>query len=142
MKMMVKVVGLIATLLLLTGVSFADDCACYEFTETILDDIGPVMRVCPPVFKICFDGDNEGTISGLCNPLCLGSEVEPLYMFFDAMNQEALTYHTNLWTCVAYLKFHGDNQHIVNGILFEEFRITFKGHKTDMEKCNFSPSPP
>jgi hypothetical protein len=127
MKMMVKLAVLFATLLLLTGAAFAQsfNCNCYEVTLTDLDGSPDTWT---EFVEICFDDDNVGHTD-----LCGESE---LYMFFDSMREQALTYHSNAGVCVAYLKFHGDDQYVVTGIVFGEGRATFRGHKTDeISKC-------
>jgi hypothetical protein len=140
MKTMVKLAVLLATLLLLTGVAFAiPPCECYELSYNFLDDPGLIVIQVPWLIKICFDGDNEGTIYGLCSYIC--DPGDPFFLFFDSMNEQALTYHTNLGTCVAYLKFHGDDQHVINIISYIEsissaYRMTFRALKTDMSYCD------
>ena len=109
MKIMVKLTVLMATLLLLTGVAFAqpsDDCSCYEITCTNLDT-GSV--VADHLVVLCFDmGEKDGSFTGLCNAegqMCL---------FFDSMKKEALAYsETNPY---GYLKFHGDHLYVVQGM--------------------------
>ena len=127
MKTMAKLIVLLATLLLLTGVAFAvngEHCSCYAITLTYLEN--PENNGTIPVY-ICFDSDNVGTISDLCH----GSD---LYMFFDSMNEQALTSLSNAGFCAAYLKFHGDNQYVVTGIIVNDTgRATFRGHK--VESC-------
>jgi hypothetical protein len=127
MKPIIKLGVLFATLLLLTGVAFAtngEHCSCYAITLTYLEN--PENNELIPVY-ICFDSDNVGTISDLCH----GSD---LYMFFDSMNEQALTYLSNAGFCAAYLKFHGDDQYVVTGIIVNDLgRATFRGHK--VESC-------
>jgi hypothetical protein len=132
MKIMVKLIVLFATLLLLTGVSFADDCACYKVRGTALDVPGTDTSF----VRICFDyGDNIGEIYGMCPSLC--APREPLFMFFDSMNEHALTSYAvgGITRCVTHLKFHGDNQYVLTGIHFNGFRWTLRGHKTDDSYC-------
>ena len=128
MKMMVKLVFLIATLLLISGIAFAGaDCSCYEIIKTDLEDPSHTWA---DFVEICFDEDNVGHTD-----LCGGTE---MYMFFDPMREQALTYHSNEGVCLAYLKFHGDDQYVVTGILFGYggLRTTFRGHKIDdISKC-------
>ena len=67
MKMMVKLTVLLATLLLLTGVSFAIelDCYCYSVTCTNLDN-GTVIGDHP--VEMCFNYEDQiGTFDGFCN---------------------------------------------------------------------------
>ena len=130
MKMMVKLTVLLTTLLLLTGVAFANDCYCYEFIFTFLD--GPPGPNSGPV-RICFNGYNVGEIYGLTYNFC--DPPDPLFMFFDSMREQALASHTSPPN-VAYLKFHGDNQHSVTGIVSGDGRYSFRGHKTDSAYCN------
>ena len=133
MKMMVKLAVLFATFFLLTGVSFAADCDCYKFTFTFLD--GPLGPSSGPV-KICFNGGNVGEIYGLTYNLC--DSGDPIFMFFDSMSEQALAAHTSP-SNVAYLKFHGDDQHCVTGIVSGDGRYSFRGHKTDSEYCDTCP---
>ena len=135
MKMMVKLAVLLATLSLLTGVTFADDCACYEVSGTALD----VPATDTSFVKICFDGDNIGEIYGLCSRLC--TPPEPLFMFFDSMNEQALTSFAvdSITRCVTYLKFHGNNQYVVTGLVVSGDRWTLRGHKTDDSNCVCTP---
>lgn len=131
MKTMVKLTVLMATLLLLTEASFAvRPCDCYEFTMTSLD--GPPHPYPQPV-RICFDGDNVAEIYGLTSNLC-DIVPDPLFLFFDSINQQTLASHTSPPN-TAYLKFHGDNQHNVTGIVIGDGRYSFRGHKTDPEYC-------
>lgn len=141
MKTMVKVTVLFVTVLLLTGVAFADNgCECYELSYNFLDDPGLIAIQVPWLIKVCFDGDNEGTISGLCGYIC--DPGDPLFMFFDSMNEQALTSSSDVdWFCMAYLKFHGDDQHVIHIISYNDgmssnYRMTFRGLKTDMSYCD------
>jgi hypothetical protein len=130
MKTTVKLTFLIAALLLLPGVAFAADCYCYEITFTFLDDPLPSS---PGPVKICFNGDNVGDIYGLTYNLC--APPDPLFMFFDSMNEQALASHPSPPN-TAYLKFHGDNQYCVTGIVIGDGRYSFRGYKTDMSYCD------
>jgi hypothetical protein len=138
MKMIVKLAVLYAALLFLTGVAFAaSPCDCYEVTATPLD--GPNIEPSEPFYvKICFDnGDNEGTISGLCS-VC-DENNDSLIMFFNSMSEQALTYHSFVNSnCVAYIKFHGDNQYVLTGLRFIDVdgRTTIRGHKTETIYCD------
>jgi hypothetical protein len=135
MKIIVKLAVLFAALLLLTSVAFAEDCNCYAVTQTPLEDPSPFPSDTFPV-TICFDdGDNVGTIAYLC------SDVEdPLVMFFNSMSDQAVTSHEydidSL--CVAYLKFHGDNNYALTGMRYNTplGRASLKGHKIDWCLCN------
>ena len=126
MKMMVKLAVLFSILLLFNGLAFADyGCYCYEVTNTDLEDPSHTWT---GFVEICFHEDNVGH-TDLCG------ETE-MYMFFDSMRDQALTYHSNAGVCLAYLKFHGDDQYVVTGIVFGEGRATFRGHKIDdISKC-------
>ena len=78
MKMMVKLTVLLATLLLLTGISFADDCRCYSVTCTNLEN-GMVISDHP--VQMCFNYENqEGTYEGFCNT------AGNMELFFDIRN--------------------------------------------------------
>jgi hypothetical protein len=132
MKMIVKLTVLITTLLLFAGLSFADDCGCYDVTYTGFDaPVGSSFFL-----KICFDyGDNDGEIYGLCDTVC--GPPDPLYMFFDSFRQQAYAYKGSQGVCMVHLKFHGDNQYVVDGNMLLIFgRGTLRGHKTDLAKCS------
>jgi hypothetical protein len=107
MKMIVKLAVLMATLLLLAGVSFAADCwdHCYDVTTQNLDD--PADKEHAPCVRMQLCDDDTGSISVPLSPLYNGS----LSLFFNALNDEALGYGTSQTAgpaCVAYVKFHGD----------------------------------
>jgi hypothetical protein len=120
MKTMVKLAVLITTLLLLSGVSFAQPCdsACYEVTVTDLDDLTNTHTGCIYI-NFC-----EGTMD---SPF--GTD---MVFFFDSMKEQALVYSDSDPSCVGYLKFHGDWQYIITGIGYcvgERHKI--RGHKVD-----------
>ena len=75
MKKIVKMAVLLATLLLLTGVAFADD--CYEVTCTNLDT---GYKITHPVYIDVYS--NPGRFDGLC------ATDGNLTKFFDSMNLE------------------------------------------------------
>jgi hypothetical protein len=128
MKMMVKLAVLLATLLLLTTVAFAqsfDYFACYEITYTNLDNPDDKETI---FAGFIFDFEaNEGYFEGICG------ESGNLSLFFDSMRKQALAY--SIYGSVAYLKFHGDWLNIVTGIAYcnGNSRYEFKGHQSD--KC-------
>jgi hypothetical protein len=130
MKKMLKLTVLLTTLLLLTGVSFAEpQCDCYEVTYTNLDDPTQVPPE-PSSVRICYSGYPVGTVEGLCSQ---PPYQDPLFMFFDSMNEQALTSRES---CVAYLKFHGDDQYVLTGLTFGGvYRYTIRGHKVDESEC-------
>ena len=120
---MVKLAVLLATLLLVTGVAYADWCGCYEITCTDLDSDTVVAN--HPVV-ICYDpwGDNEFYFNGLCNSE--GTTIS----FFDAMKDQLLVYDGS--GNLGYLKFHGDYQHVVKGIGYcAGHRWELKGHEVE-----------
>jgi hypothetical protein len=133
MKMMVKLAVLITTLLLLTSLSFAADCDCYEITYTNLDD--PTTDRFTSFVRICDSGYPLSSIAGICDDLCDPSD--SLYMFFDSMYDQALISH-NAGTCLAYLKFHGDDRYVLTGLWVGSYRATIRGHKTDAA-CTCTP---
>ncbi len=123
-----KLAVLLATLLLLTGVVYADNgCGgCYEVTVTDLDDPTNTHTGC-----IAID-------------FCSGEMYSPfgtdIVLFFDSMKEQALGYSDSDPSCVGYFKFHGDHQYILNGIGYcEGERHNIKGHKVD---CSSSPDCP
>ena len=121
MKMM-NLAVLLATVLLLTGVAFAADCQqyCYEFIGTNLDDPEDTHPSCE---RVTFCDDNTGSMT---SPYCA-----EMSLFFDSMSRQALAYDNSALSCVAYLKFHGDNQHVVTGInLYDGKRYKVQGHQS------------
>ena len=127
MKIMVKLGVLLATLFLLTGVAFAKNpCSCYEITCTNLD-IDMVVADHP--VELCFDTyEDSGHFTGLCD-----SKGE-MSLFFDSMKKEALAYSEN--NPYGYLKFHGDDLHVVTGIGYcAGYRWELRGHKVDPDRC-------
>ena len=130
MKMMVKLAVLFATLLLLTGVSFAIECnfnECYEITATEVDNpshthTGFVM--------ICLDYDAKAGEAG--SPI--GSI--NLSLFFQPLGLKILAYPggtpSPLGDCVGAFKFHGSDNNVITGIGFcDEDRWTIWGHRTE-----------
>jgi hypothetical protein len=127
MKMMVKLAVLFATLLLLTGVSFAADCDdyCYEVTTTDLDDPTHTHTGC---IALQFCDDNTGYIYGP-----FGTNMS---LFFDSMKDQVLGYDPLEPSCVGYFKFHGDNLFILKGIGYcKGERHEIKGHQIDCSTC-------
>jgi hypothetical protein len=127
MKMMVKLAVLFATLLLVTGVCFAQsfDCDCYEFTATKADD--PIAKT--TVFEsVCLDyGDKKGYA---CGPIKM-----ELSLFFEPLGLQGLGFTENCW---GSFKVHGSHNNVVTGISYcDGDRYTVWGHKTDMENCPF-----
>ena len=100
MKMMVKLAVLLATLLLLTGVSFADFCQCYEVNATDLDN---AENSCTRNVAICFD---FGPHAGLFITLPPGTtRLMVLSLFFEGLNPKmtgALALDSGAF------QFHGD----------------------------------
>jgi hypothetical protein len=141
MKIVVKLAVLITTLLLVTGIAFAGpggSCYCYDINATSLDFPGETGT---SSIIICFDYDNEGSVYGMCSPPWTSGD--PLYMFFDPYKKEAITYADSYGICTVYFKFHGDNNHVVQGLFYFniEGRWEFRGHQVDMENCDFTPPP-
>jgi hypothetical protein len=123
MKMMVKLAVLFATLLLLTGVSFAAECYdyCYEATTTDLDDPTHTHTGCIGL-KFCDDNTGE-----MMSPF--GTNMS---LFFDSMKDQVLGYDLSDPSCVGYFKFHGDDLHILKGIGYcEGERHNIKGSRVD-----------
>ena len=132
MKMMVKLAVLFATLLLLTGVSFAyDDCDCYEVTATEVDN--PTHTHTASV-GICFDYGNEsGHVDSPLGPINLS-------LFFEPLGLKILAYpggtSSPLGACVGAFKFHGSDNNVITGIGFcDEDRWTLWGHRTEESNC-------
>jgi hypothetical protein len=105
MKMMLKLAVLLATLLLITGVSFADGCYWYEITWQFINfpEDPDFKYAC---IQLCFDYDNTGKIDGVC-------EFTDIALFFNSMRDQALAYGGG---GVLHLKFHGDDQFVVTAI--------------------------
>jgi hypothetical protein len=56
-------------------------------------------------------------------------------LFFDPMKDQGLGYTENCWK---YFKTHGDDHYVVTGISScYGNRYSFRGHRTDLEKCPF-----
>jgi hypothetical protein len=130
MKMMVKFVVLIATLLLLTGVSPAingEDCYYYETFYINLDN--PSDTANDYCWQLCF---KQGEPSGTYASFCWSGD---LVLFFDSMNEKALLYYPGGAGAVevGFLKFHGDRLFIFNGIIScgEGYRYEVKGHRVN-----------
>ena len=126
MKTMVKLTVLMATLLLLTGVAFANGGPCYYY-EYVWTDLNPPFTSDTSCTELCFNyGDHTGTYSNFC-----GSG--DLVLFFDPMNKQALLYATGIYPEVGYIKFHGDSLHVFTGIEYCEYngRFQIRGHKVD-----------
>jgi hypothetical protein len=122
MKMMVKLAVLFASLLLLTGVSFAQDCNCYEITAT---DVDNPTNTHTETVEVCLDyGDKKGYV---CAPDPYGLD---LSLFFDALGLKILAYNEG---CVGSFKVHGSNNNVVTGIGYcnGNTRWMIWGHKTD-----------
>ncbi len=121
--MMVKLAVLFATLLLLTGVSFASVCGtyCYQVTATDLDDPTNIETGC---IRLDLCENNTGFIYGP-----FGTNMS---LFFDSMSDQALGYDDSDPSCVGYFKFHGDDLHILKGIGYcEGERHNIKGRRVD-----------
>ena len=128
MKKMVKIAVLLATLLLVTGVSFAGNCwqECYEVTVTDLDDPTNTHTGC--IYINFFDNTMESPF---------GTDMS---LFFDSMKEQVLIYDDSDPSCVGYVKFHGDNLYIIKGIGYcEGERHNIKGHQID---CSSNPMCP
>lgn len=127
MKKMVMMAVLMATLLLLAGVSFAQPCGvCYEATVIDLDDPTNTHTGCIGI------------------DFCSGEVYSPfgtdMVFFFDSMNDQALGYSDSDPSCVGYIKFHGDHLFILKGIGYcEGERHEIKGHQID---CSSDPTCP
>jgi hypothetical protein len=127
MKKMVKIAVLLATLLLLTGVAFADCYECYEVTVKDLDDPTNTHTGCIAI-DFC---------SGQIYNSPFGTDI---VLFFDSMKEQALIYDDSDPSCVGYVKFHGDYGYIMTGIGYcEGERHNIKGHQID---CSSNPMCP
>ena len=123
MKMMVKLAVLFATFLLLTGVSFADDCDCYEVTAT---EVGSPTHTHSESVEVCLDyGNKTGKV---CAPDPYGLD---LSLFFQPLGLQILAFNEG---AVGSFKFHGSHNNVVTGIGYfgpENTRWTLWGHKTE-----------
>jgi hypothetical protein len=138
MKTMVRLLVLLAALLLLTGVAFAQGiCFDYAFSCTNLDSPEESAIDCGCV-ELCFDyGGPFGHFVGFCAD---GN----LVTFFNQMNKEVLLYYPGVdGVEVGRLKFHGSPWlNVFNGIIYcsDTGRWEVKGHKVD--ECIPPPPPP
>ena len=137
MKMIVKLAVLLATLLLLTGISFAsfgcadaNYCECYKVTATDLTDPAGSWE---KDWKLCFNFDDAHECGNIVYPTN-GLSIMYLSLFFDAMNQ-------TMAGMTASFKFHGDNLYVLTGELYcsggdfcgtPGHRYTLRGH---IEEC-------
>jgi hypothetical protein len=128
MKMIVKLAILFSMLLLLTGVSFAGGCPCYEVTATEVDN---PTHTHTAFAGICFDTNESGHVNSLLGAINFS-------MFFDSMKDQILGYADiqGLGVCVGYFKFHGDDLYIIKGIGYcDGDRWQVWGHQADWENC-------
>ena len=130
MKMIVKLAVLFAMLLLLTGVSFAGGCPCYEVTATEVDD---PTHTHTAFAGICFDTNESGHVNSLFGPINLS-------LLFEPLGLQILAYpggtSSPLGACVGAFKFHGSDDNVITGIGYcDGDRWTLWGHKTDWENC-------
>jgi len=119
MKTMVKLAVLCTALLLLTGIAFAQvDCECYKITWTDVDNPADSGW---DYSEICLDYENHaGTIDSCDLSLFPGSIVQ------------GLLYNC---PCVAYFKFHGNDNNVITGKQWCVGRFTFWGHIVDFSNC-------
>jgi hypothetical protein len=129
MKTMVKIAVLVASLLLVTGLVFAQEvppveapppppqcddggvrCECYEVTATDLTD---PMGSWTKDWEICFNFNDECGV--LLYPVGDGTKMY-FALFFDSLNTEMTGVGGNFGG--TSLKFHGDDFHILDGNLF------------------------
>ena len=107
MKMMMKLTVLFAALLLLNGVASAcwSNSYCYEVTATNLDDPTDIETFIVRLSYDCTSGQID-----------TGGPLGNMSIFFDPMRKQALGYDPSNPSCVGYFKFHGDEEHVLNGI--------------------------
>jgi hypothetical protein len=108
MKMMVKLAVLFATLLLLTGVSFADFCGCYEITAT---DVDNPEDSCTRSVNMCFD--ESGILIAPPSPP-LTPKAMILTSFSGGLSPIIIGNGLTDW---ASFKFHGDWFNVITGQL-------------------------
>ena len=125
MKMMVKLTVLFATLLLLTGVAFAQyyDCDCYEVTAT---EVGNLTHTHSESVEVCLDyGDKKGFV---CAPDPYDLD---LSLFFQPLGLQILAFNEG---ATGFFKFHGSHNNVLTGIGYfglDNTRWTLWGHKTE-----------
>jgi len=122
MKAIVKLAVLFATLLLITGVAFAqEDCECYKITLTSLDNPPNTENAYE---EICLDYENNTGAFETCNSA-----------LFPGLITQGLVYDPTC--CKGYFKFHGNDNNVVTGefICMGTGRYTFWGHITDRTNC-------
>ena len=123
MKAVVKLVVLCATLLLLTGMAFADGgtyCACYKIDYFGLD----LVYTGTQYYPICLNYEEHSGTSDGCD----------LFLFDGLSNQVLATCPG----CVAYFKFHGQDNNVLSGMEYcggTGGRFILWGHKTDPSNC-------
>ena len=108
MKMMVKLAVLFATLLFLTGVSFADFCGCYEITAT---DVDNPEDSCTRSVNMCFD--ESGILIAPPSPP-LTAKAMLLTEFSGGLSPIIIGNGLTDW---ASFKFHGDWFNVITGQL-------------------------
>jgi len=120
MKTIVKLAVLLATLLLLSGASFAD--SCYDLNYINLDN--PTAGIFTGSASVGLDyGDNTGHA---CTDLWIGDLNLSLFI---GLNLQALAYNDN---CTGFFKFHGSDNNVVNGIITcYGYRFNIWAHKIE-----------
>ena len=126
MRTMMILTVLFATLLLLTGTTFARNCYCYKTLATNLDNPADSETIHPyPV--LCFNDDNTGDIF---TSFGMGH----MSLFFDSLLKQALGYEDG---CVGYFKFHGSELDVLTGIGYcDGDRWMLWGHRIDRNDPN------
>jgi hypothetical protein len=122
MKITVNLMVLYATLLLLTGVAFADgvtSCECYKINYIGLD----VVYTGTQYYPICLNYEEHSGTSDGCD-----------LSLFDGLSKQVVATCPG---CVAFFKFHGEDNNVLTGMEYCETggRLLLWGHKTDPSNC-------
>jgi hypothetical protein len=120
MKMMLKFLIILVTLLIVTGAAFAAptsplcnnayNCECYEVTAT---DVDNAAHSWTRVVEICIDSENQ--CGWLDYPYDDGHQLY-LSLFFDGLQTKITGSASNF--DAASLKFHGDDLYVLTGDLY------------------------
>jgi hypothetical protein len=127
MKIMVKLAVLFAILLLVTGVAFATACsdlACYSVNGVAVDN--PANNFTGQIWQICFSG-TPATVE-IIPPAPPLFDPTFIALFTDGLGLQAIGSGGVPAAFPIYLKFHGSDNDIFNGILSPEAMTKYRVH--------------